>query len=367
MVDLFHRAGGKSRSQLDVVQPAGFQRRIGHPHDVGIEAVAHLRLVLHFDQHIAATDVDFIGQGEGDRLIDIGFFKVAIEGNDFLDRACAPGGQGHDLLTRADHAGGDSAAEAPEVEVRAVDVLNRKPEVLQVLVPAYFYSLQDFHQRLAGEPGRVLALVHHVVAFQGGQRDEADILQAQLGGKGQIIIFDFVEAFFAEIHQVHLVYGHDNVANALQRRDVGMATGLGQHAVAGIDHQDRDLRGGCAGGHVPGVLFMARGVSDDELALVGGEIPVGHVNRDALFPLRLQAVHQKGEVQLLAGSTHLGAVGFQAGHVIFVDHLGVMEQAADQGALAVIHAAAGEQAQELLVFVLLQVGLNIFCNQIRLV
>jgi len=44
-----------------------------------------------------------------------------------------------------------------------------------------------------------------------------------------------------------------------------------------------------------------------------------------------------------------------------------MQQPANQRALAVIHAAAGEQAQEFLVLVLLQVSLNIFCNQIRLV
>ena len=146
-----------------------------------------------------------------------------------------------------------------------------------------------------------------------------------------------------------------------------MPASLGQHAVAGVDHQDRDLSGGCAGGHVAGVLLMARGVGNDELALVGREVPVGHVNGDALFPLRLKAVYQEREVKLLARGAHLGTVGFQAGHMIFVDHLGVVEQPADQGAFAVVHAATGKQAQEFLVFVLLQVGLNIFCNQIRLV
>ena len=216
VVNLFHRPGGKGRAQLDVVKPAGFQGCIGHPHDVGIEAVAHFRLVFHLDQHISATDVDFISQGEGDRLIDVGLFQVAIEGDNFLDGTGAPRRQGHHLFARADHAGGDGATEAPEVEVRAGNVLNREAEMLQVLVPAYFYRFQDFHQGLAGEPGRVFALVHHVVAFEGGQRYEADILQAQLGGKRQVIVLDFVEAFFAEIHQIHLVHCHDNMADAQQ-------------------------------------------------------------------------------------------------------------------------------------------------------
>ena len=53
--------------------------------------------------------------------------------------------------------------------------------------------------------------------------------------------------------------------------------------------------------------------------------------------------------------------------MIFVDHLGVVQQPANQCALAVIHAAAGEQAQEFLVLVLLQVSQNIIGDQIRLV
>ena len=109
---------------------------------------------------------------------------------------------------------------------------------------------------------------------------------------------------------------------------------------------------------------MARGVGDNELALVGGEIPVGNINGDALLALRLQAVHQQGQVQLLAGGAHPGTVGFQAGHVILIDHLGVMEQAADQRAFTVVHAAAGKQAQEFLVFVLFQVGLDVFGDKV---
>ena len=41
---------------------------------------------------------------------------------------------------------------------------------------------------------------------------------------------------------------------------------------------------------------MARRVGDDELALVGGEVAVGHVDGDALLALGLQAVHQQRQV-----------------------------------------------------------------------
>lgn len=103
---------------------------------------------------------------------------------------------------------------------------------------------------------------------------------------------------------------------------------------------------------------MARGVRDDKFALGGGEIAVGHVDGDALLALRLQAVHQQRQVQLLAGGAELLAVGLQRLQLIFIDLLGVVQQAADKGALAIVHAAAGEKAQQALVLLGVQVGFN---------
>ena len=111
---------------------------------------------------------------------------------------------------------------------------------------------------------------------------------------------------------------------------------------------------------------MARRVRNDELAFIGREVAVGNVNSNALLALGLQAVNQQCEIKLFTGSTHLGAVGFQGGHVIFVDHFGVVQQATDQGAFAIIDAAAGKQAQQLFVLVLLEVSLNVFGDEIRL-
>src|SRR3546814_4036101 len=50
------------------------------------------------------------------------------------------------------------------------------------------------------------------------------------------------------------------------------------------------------------------------------------------------------------------AVGLQRCELIVQQQLGVVQQAADQRALAVIHAAAGDKAQQSLGLVLLQVG-----------
>src|SRR3546814_4220961 len=69
-----------------------------------------------------------------------------------------------------------------------------------------------------------------------------------------------------------------------------------------------------------------------------------------------QAVDQQGEVDLAVLGAVAFAVGLQRCELIVQQQLGVVQQAADQRALAVIHAAAGDKAQQSLGLVLLQVG-----------
>ncbi len=87
-------------------------------------------------------------------------------------------------------------------------------------------------------------------------------------------------------------------------------------------------------------------VGDDELAVGGGEVAVGYVDGDALLALGAQAVGELGEVD---GGGYVGGGGLGDGaDVIFVDVLRVVEQAADEGGFAVVHAAGGGEAQQLL-------------------
>ena len=51
--------------------------------------------------------------------------------------------------------------------------------------------------------------------------------------------------------------------------------------------------------------------------------------------------------------------GFQGEELVFKQHLGFVEETADQSGLAVVDGAAGDEAQEILVLLGLQVGLNI--------
>jgi len=79
-----------------------------------------------------------------------------------------------------------------------------------------------------------------------------------------------------------------------------MAAGLNLHAVAAVNQQNSHIGGRSAGGHVPRILFVAGRIGDDELALVGGEEAVGHINGDALFALGGQTVHEQRQVNLVA-------------------------------------------------------------------
>ena len=104
-----------------------------------------------------------------------------------------------------------------------------------------------------------------------------------------------------------------------------------------------------AGRHVARVLLVARRVGDDELALVGGEVAVRDVDGDALLALGQQPVGEQSRSRSPPPAGYRLAESLaQGGELVVVDHVGVVEQAADERALAVVHGAARHEAQELL-------------------
>ena len=143
-----------------------------------------------------------------------------------------------------------------------------------------------------------------------------------------------------------------------------MAPGLDQHALARIDQDHRQIGRARAGHHVAGVLFVPGAIGDDELALIGVEEAVGDVDRDALLTLGGKAIDQQREVNLLPLRADPLAVVFKRGQLVFEDHLAVVKQPPDQGALAIVDAAAGDEAQHVLVLVRIEVGVNILGDQL---
>ena len=123
-----------------------------------------------------------------------------------------------------------------------------------------------------------------------------------------------------------------------------MPTRLLEQPVAGVDQHDRQLCGRGAGDHVAGVLDVARGVGDDEFPLGRGEVAVRDVDGDALFALGAQAVGHQGQVGVVVPAFLGGAL--DRGQLVLHDGLGVVQQAADQGGLAVVDGSGGRQSQQ---------------------
>ena len=124
---------------------------------------------------------------------------------------------------------------------------------------------------------------------------------------------------------------------------------LGQHALARIDQHQRQIGIGGAGRHVAGILLVARRIGDDELALVGGKEPIGDVDGDALLALGGKPIDQQRKVDAFVAGGAVAAFLREAGELVVEDQLAVIEQPPDQGGLAVVDAAAGQEAQQRLV------------------
>ena len=347
------------RALLQQIAAAGGKGVFAHPNQHGVQAVGDVRRRARRGQHVAAAHVQRVRQRERHRLRRGGFVQVAVGGDNALHGGGLAGRQRAHFVAGAHHAADHGAAVAAEARVRPVHMLHRQAEVLHVPVRVHRDVLQQVQQRRALVPRHVGGLRHHVVALEGGDRYEVQVLRGEARGEGVVVRADGVERGFGELHRVHLVHRHHQMANAEQMGDERVPAGLGNHSLAGVDEDHGQVAVGGAGGHVARVLFVPRRVGDDEFALAGGKVAVRHVNGDALLALGLQAVHQQRQIDAVALRAGGFAVAAQGGELILVDHLRVVQQAADQGALAVVHAAAGEELQNLLALVPRQVGVDV--------
>ena len=151
-------------------------------------------------------------------------------------------------------------------------------------------------------------------------------------------------ALLVPVDEVHLVDRQHDVLHAEQRGQEGVPTGLLQQPVAGVDKNDYQLGGGGAGDHVAGVLQMPRGVGDDEFPLGGAEVAVGNIDGDALLTLGTQSVGHQSQVGVFVATFARGA--FDGRKLILHHGLGVIQQPADQGGLAVVDRTGGGKAKQ---------------------
>ena len=345
-----HGAGGV----FEQVAAGGVERAAVEPAQGGGKATLRREGVGGGKDGVAARDVDVVGEEEGGGFACGCLIHAAFEADDAAHAAFEPGRFDADFVAHAHAAGFEAALVAAEVvlfaAVGALYELYGEMEVLRRFGHTFAcgQALQHLQQRAALVPRGVGAFVHDVVAIEGGDGDEAGFRQAEGVGQFAVSGGDGVEFFLAEAEQVHFVDGHDDVRAAQVAQDGGVAFCLrqqlqrllGKIELGGVYEQYGGVGGGGAGDHVAGVLFVAGGVGDDEFAAGGGEVAVGYVDGDALFAFGFEAVGEGGEVDRA-----LAAAAFEAAYLVAEQGFAVVEQAADEGGFAVVHAAGGDEAQ----------------------
>src|ERR1700679_1859755 len=144
-------------------------------------------------------------------------------------------------------------------------------------------GLKHLKERRAGVPGHRRGWMDDVIAGERADGGEVKVRRTEISElveEGGEVCTDGVESMLVVTDEIHLVDRYQNVANAEKRGNAGMSAGLDQYTFACVDENDGERGGTGAGGHVAGVLLVARG---------GGG--------DALFAFGAKAVGEKGEIK----------------------------------------------------------------------
>ena len=263
------------------------------------------------------------------------------------DRRVLARRQEDDVVAGADAAGLDGADEdAPVVAGlrELVDVLQRHAERPVEVVVELLEVLDLLEHRRAVVPGGGRGARDDVVAVARADRDEAGGVHAEPAEEVGVLGDDRVELGLVPVQQVHLVDQHADLADAEHAEDVAVPLGVLPHALEGVDDEQRRLRARGAGDHVLEELHVARGVVDDVVALRRVEEAARRVDGDALRLLVLQGVQEE---RVLEGARVLLAHLLDLLQLAVGQGAGVGHEPADDGALAVVHVAHGDDVEAL--------------------
>ena len=235
----------------------------------------------------------------------------------------------------------------------AGDVLHRQHERAVMGLCRRGQLLQQFEQGLALVP-TLLDSAGDVVATQSRNRDHASHGDSRSFRKAEQSLAHGVKCRLRIADRIELVHGEDDARHAQQLRQQSVAAGLRQErhgALGGIQLGNVDQHHGSVTArgsrdHVPRVLLMAGGVGDDEFARWRGEVAVGHIDGDALLALGFQSVGEQRQIEPRPGVCSRSARAARQGiELVGQDGAAVIQQAPDQGALAVVHTACGQKTQ----------------------
>ena len=106
-------------------------------------------------EHVAARQVDFVFEHDGDGLVRAGLFERTIGGGDLAHLARLARRQRQHGVADRDLAARDGARVAAEVRVGAAHELDRKAQFLQGIGAAGLDAFERFEQRAARVPRRL--------------------------------------------------------------------------------------------------------------------------------------------------------------------------------------------------------------------
>ena len=283
---------------LHEVRSARKQAFVRHPEHTRFELVAGRGPIAHSSKHIAARDIDFVGERQRHRIAGNRTIDLAARSSDRRHLGQSARWQHDDFVAASDRAAHDRSGKAAKIGVGPIDPLHRhsKRFVFAVIIDIDRFKMAE--QRSTEIPRRILTASRDIVAVPRRHRDRSNVFEIKTRGEFFELGRNVLEHRAVEIDQVDLVDRQHNMPNAQEANNHRVAACLTQQALAGIDQQYREIgiRRACC--HISCVLFVARRVGDDERSPVGREIPVRHVDGDALLPLGLEAVKQQRVVNL---------------------------------------------------------------------
>ena len=165
-------------------------------------------------------------------------------------------------------------------------------------------------------------MLHHVVSAECRERYACHILHSHSIRESLVFIPDSPEDLLAVVNEVHLIHSKYNMPDTQQRHQISMTARLRHHTCTCIHKDYCQIGCGAARYHVSRILFVSRGVGYDELAFVGGEVAICHIDGDSLLALRLQSVQQQCVVDLAGSSIpHTSRIALQCRELVLVQLL----------------------------------------------
>src|SRR3984957_5329097 len=342
LLDRDHNGAGLARTEPDHDGGARQQRLVVQPENAGADPAGIAGAIADMGDDIAAFDEQFTVERDADR--SPGGLRAphrrrrpALDAPDFCNLAR---GHDHDLVAGRKVAGFDAAGDNA-AGVEFVDRLYRQPQRQRFQRTRGFERIEHFDHGRSLVPARPWRARGHAVAVARRNRNHRPRRDAEADQMRGNLVADLAKSRGAEIDPVHLVDDDGNLFDAEQMQEITVAPRLVAHAFQRVDDQNRAVRLRGAGDHVAQEFGVSRRIDQHDVARSGAEADLRGVDGDALVALGLQRTQQERPFERHAAPR---ADGFQHFELALRQAAGLVQQAPDQGRLAVIDMADDDDA-----------------------